>query len=151
MGTVSLTQRFHQLCCQTSSRKRCQRVAVEQPQGRAPIPVGTRTRATAGAAGAASLRGTATAMPMGPRTTTMGQAMASTILHLVEHSLLAARRTPPTTTTMLGHLPPRPNSHFISQLDWWRSGGAIYEQNTDTNTDMNRDTKMGNYNVWCKM
>ena len=32
---------------------------------------GTCTRATAGAAGAASLRGTATPMPMGPRTTTM--------------------------------------------------------------------------------
>ena len=73
------------------------------------------------------------------------------LLFCCHYNHFSLRRTPPTTTTMLGHLPPRPNSHFISQLDWWRSGGAIYEQNTDTNTDMNRDTKMGNYNVWCKM
>merc|ERR1712055_241349 len=112
---VSLTQRFHQLCSQTS-RKRCQRVAGEQRQGRAPTAVETRTRATAGAVAAVSLRGTATPMPTDPRTTTMGQAMAFTILHLVEQSLLAARRTPPTTTTMLEQLPPRPNSHFINRL-----------------------------------
>merc|ERR1712055_855233 len=35
MGTVSLWQRFHQLCSK-ASRARCQRVADEQPQGQAP-------------------------------------------------------------------------------------------------------------------
>merc|ERR1739842_133034 len=99
--------------CQTS-RKRCQRVADEQPQGREPTAVATPTQATAGAAGGVSLRGTPTPMPTDPRTTTMGQAMASTILHLMEHSLPPARPTPPTTITMLGQLPPRPNSHFLT-------------------------------------
>merc|ERR1712168_1084940 len=55
--------------------------------------------------------------PMGRPTTTMGQAMASTTLHPVEQSLLAARPIPPTTTTMLGQLLPRPNSHFIDLID----------------------------------
>merc|ERR1712212_267245 len=109
MGTVSLRQRFHQLCCQTP-RKRCQRVADEQPQGQAPTAVATRTRATAAAVAVVSPQGTATPMPMDPLTTTMGPATASTTLRLVEQSLLAARLTPPTTTTMLGQLPPRPNS-----------------------------------------
>merc|ERR1712002_390187 len=99
--------------------KRCQRVADEQPQGRAQTAVETPTQATARAVVAAvvveSLRGTATPMPMGLPTTTMGQAMASTILHLMERSLLAARPTPPTTTTTLGQLPPRTNSQF----DWF--------------------------------
>merc|ERR1712045_682547 len=109
MGTVSQPQRFHQLCCQTS-RKRCQRVADERPLGRAPTAVETRTLATA--AGAVGPQGIATPTPMGRPTTTMGQAMASTTLHPVEQSLLATRLTPPTTTTMLGQLPPRPNSPF---------------------------------------
>merc|ERR1711872_631748 len=110
--TASLQQGFHQLCCQTS-RKRCQRVADEQPQGPAPTAAATRTRATA-RVGAVSLQGTATPMPMDPLTTTMGPATASTTLHLVEQSLLVARRTPPTTTTMLGQLPQRPNSQSLA-------------------------------------
>merc|ERR1712130_46363 len=112
MGTVSLQQRFHQLCCQTS-RKRCQRVADVQPQGEAPTAVATRTRATA-RVGADNLQGIATPMPMDPLTTTMGPATASTTLHLVEQSLLVARLTPPTTTTMLEQLPPRPNSRSLA-------------------------------------
>merc|ERR1712212_220860 len=110
-ATFSLRQRFHQLCRQTP-RERCQRAADEQPQGRAPTAVATRTRATA-AAGAVSLQGTATPMPMDPLTTTMGPAMASTTLHLVGQSRLAARRTPPTTTTMREQLPQRPNSQRL--------------------------------------
>merc|ERR1711970_1041728 len=113
MGTVSLWQRFHQLCSKTS-RAECQRAADEQPQVQAPTAAATRTRATA-AAGAVSLQGTATPMPMDPRTTTMGPGTASTTLHLVGHSRLAARHTPPTTTTMLEHLPPRPNSQSLTR------------------------------------
>merc|ERR1712212_826977 len=111
-ATFSLRQRFHQLCRQTP-RERCQRVADEQPQGRAPTAVATRTRATAGV-GAVSPQGTATPMPMDPLTTTMGLATAFTTLRLVAHSLLVARRTPPTTTTMLEQLPPRPNSQSLA-------------------------------------
>merc|ERR1712112_366812 len=95
--------------------KRCQKVVDEQPQGRAPTAVETLTRATARAVVAVvvvSPRGTATPMPMGLPTTTMGQAMASTTLHLMERSLLVARPTPPTTTTTLGQLPLRTNSQF---------------------------------------
>merc|ERR1712212_1255838 len=90
-------------------RERCQRAVDEQPQGQAPTAVATRTRATARVA-VVSPQGTATPMPMAPLTTTMGPATASTTLHLVEQSLLVARLTPPTSTTMLGQLPPRPNS-----------------------------------------
>merc|ERR1712114_141443 len=113
MGTVSSPQRFRQLCF--SKSKRCQKVGDEQPQGRAPTAAETPTRATARVVVVVvvvSPLGTATPMQMGLPTTTMGQAMASTTLHLVERSLLAARPTPPTTTTTLGQLPPRTNSQF---------------------------------------
>merc|ERR1712130_456578 len=112
MGTVSLWQRFHQQHSKIS-RTGCQKAVDEQPQGPAPTAAATRTRATA-RVGAASLQGSATPMPMDPLTTTMGPATASTTLHLVEHSLLVARRTPPTTTTMLGQLPQRPNSQSLA-------------------------------------
>merc|ERR1712112_673801 len=118
MGPQSLLCRGFANCVFPNLKtKRCQRVVVEQPQERAPTAVETLTRATARVVVAVvvvvvSPRGTATPMPMGLPTTTMGQAMASTILHLVERSLLAARPTPPTTTTTLGQLPPRTNSQF---------------------------------------
>merc|ERR1712212_1156328 len=111
MGTVSLRQRFHQL--RSKTKEGCQKVGEEQHQGPAPTAAATRTRATA-RVGVVSPQGTATPMPMDPLTTTMGPATAFTTLHLVEQSLLAARLTPPTTTTMLGQLPPRPNSQSLA-------------------------------------
>merc|ERR1712066_884577 len=112
MGTVYLRQWCHQPCHKTS-RKRCQKAADEHPQGREPTAVGTRTRATA-RVGVASRRSTATPMQTAPPTTTMGPAMASSTLLLVGHSLLAARLTRPTITTMLEHLPPKPNSQSLT-------------------------------------
>merc|ERR1711971_1250249 len=112
--TVSLRQRFHQLHSKTS-RAGCQKAADEQPQGRATTAAATRTQATA-TAGVVRLQGTATPMPMDPLTTTMGLGTASTTPHLVEHSRLAARPTPPTTTTMPEQLPPRPNSQSLASI-----------------------------------
>jgi len=116
MGTVSSLQRFRQLCFSEPQDKK-----MPKGGGRAASGAGTNSlgnsytsysKSGVAAVVVESLRGTATPMPMGLPTTTMGQAMASTTLHLVERSLLVARPTPPTTTTTLGQLPPRPNSQF---------------------------------------